>query len=226
MTMTRKLFGIVAGTLAAALLLGTASAAGGGESSLERAPAEPQQASADIVDTAVAAGQFKTLVAAVQAAGLVETLKGTGPFTVFAPTDAAFAALPAGTVDALLKDPARLREVLLYHVVSGEVRAADAAKLTQATTVQGSAVSIAASGSSVQVGGANVVSADVDASNGVIHVIDRVLLPPSAQATPSAPNTGNAGIAGGGTAFLAMAGLLGLAVMLPLAARLASAPRR
>ncbi len=223
--MTRKILGIVSGAVAAVLLLGAASAnvvelePGG-------APIAPQQASADIVDTAAAAGDFKTLVAAVQAAGLVETLKGAGPFTVFAPTDAAFAALPAGTVDALLKDPARLREALFYHVVSGEVLAADAAKLTQATTVQGSAVPITASGSSVQVGGANVVSADVRATNGVIHVIDRVLLPPSAQATPSAPNTGNAGLAEAGTTFLAIAGLVGLALMLPLAVRFASGTRQ
>lgn len=133
----------------------------------------------DIVDTALADGRFKTLVAAVQAAGLVDTLKGEGPFTVFAPTDEAFAKLPAGTVEALLKDPAKLKDILLYHVVAGNVMAADAAKLTSANTVQGQAITIKAEGGKVMINDATVIIADVKASNGVIHVIDTVLLPPS-----------------------------------------------
>ena len=135
--------------------------------------------SADIVDTAVAAGGFETLVAAVQAAGLVETLKGEGPFTVFAPTDAAFAALPAGTVEELLKPEniEQLAAVLTYHVVAGKVMSSDlAGKTIDAATVQGGELAINAT-SGVTVNGANVVTADIETSNGVIHVIDAVLLP-------------------------------------------------
>ena len=131
----------------------------------------------DIVETAVAAGQFKTLVAAVQAAGLVETLKGDGPFTVFAPSDAAFAKLPAGTVEALLQDKAKLAAILTYHVVPGRVTAADVVKLTEAKTVNGKAVKIAVTNGKVMIDGATVVTPDVMASNGVIHVIDTVILP-------------------------------------------------
>ena len=133
----------------------------------------------DIVDTAVAAGNFKTLAAALQAAGLVETLKGNGPFTVFAPTDEAFAKLPAGTVENLLKPENRdkLRAVLTYHVVGGKVTAAQVTKLKTAKTVQGSDVRIMASGGKVMVDSANVVKTDITASNGVIHVIDTVLMP-------------------------------------------------
>lgn len=133
----------------------------------------------DIVDTAVSAGSFKTLTAALQAAGLVDTLKGDGPFTVFAPTDEAFAKLPAGTVENLLKPENRdkLRAVLTYHVVSGKVTAAEVTRLKSAKTVQGSEVKIAASGGKVKVDNANVVKADVMASNGVIHVIDTVIMP-------------------------------------------------
>jgi len=131
---------------------------------------------ADIVDTAVSAGSFKTLVAAVQAAGLVDTLKGAGPFTVFAPTDEAFSKLPAGTVDSLLKDIPQLTKILTYHVVSGKVLSSDVVKLDKATTVQGSDVKIDAS-SGVKVNDATVVTPDVEADNGVIHVIDSVLLP-------------------------------------------------
>lgn len=133
----------------------------------------------DIVDTAVAAGSFKTLAAALQAAGLVETLKGEGPFTVFAPTDAAFAKLPAGTVDNLLKpeNKEKLKALLTYHVVSGKVSAAQVTKMTSATTVQGQPVKISASGGKVRIDKANVVKADVAASNGVIHVIDTVIMP-------------------------------------------------
>jgi uncharacterized surface protein with fasciclin (FAS1) repeats len=136
---------------------------------------------ADIVDTAVAAGSFKTLVTAVKAAGLVDTLKGKGPFTVFAPTDDAFAKLPKGTVEGLLKDIPKLTAVLTYHVVAGKVMAADVVKLKTAKTVQGQTVKIDASKwhlhKSVKINDANVVKADVVADNGVIHVIDKVILP-------------------------------------------------
>jgi uncharacterized surface protein with fasciclin (FAS1) repeats len=131
---------------------------------------------ADIVDTAVSAGSFTTLVAAVKAAGLVDTLKGAGPFTVFAPTDEAFAKLPAGTVDALLKDIPKLKKILTYHVVSGKVMAADVVKLKTATTVEGSEVKIDAA-SGVKINDATVTTADVAADNGVIHIVDTVLLP-------------------------------------------------
>ena len=131
----------------------------------------------DIVDTAVAAGSFKTLATALQAAGLVETLKGKGPFTVFAPTDEAFAKLPAGTVEALLKDKEKLTKILLYHVVSGNVMAKDVVKLKSAKTVQGSSVMISAIGGKVMVDKAHVVKTDIAASNGVIHVIDSVIMP-------------------------------------------------
>ncbi len=131
-----------------------------------------------IVDVAVAAGDFTTLVAAVEAAGLVETLSGPGPFTVFAPTDAAFAKLPAGTVEALLKDKVKLRAILTYHVVAGKVEAKDVVKLTSATTVNGAAVTIKVVNGTVMINSASVTGADVQASNGVIHVIDTVILPP------------------------------------------------
>jgi uncharacterized surface protein with fasciclin (FAS1) repeats len=133
-------------------------------------------AAQDIVDTAVGAGQFTTLVTAVKAAGLVDTLKGPGPFTVFAPTDAAFAKLPAGTVEGLLKDPAKLRAVLTYHVVAGKVMAKDV-RTGDVKTVNGQSVTLKADGGKVTVGGANVVMADVAATNGVIHAIDSVILP-------------------------------------------------
>ena len=134
----------------------------------------------DIVQVATAAGSFKTLLKAATAAGLVDTLKGAGPFTVFAPTDAAFAALPAGTLDALLKDPAKLKDILLYHVVSGKVTADQVVKLTSAPTVQGKAIKIAVKDGTVYLNDTvKVVTTDIPTSNGVIHVIDAVLLPPS-----------------------------------------------
>jgi len=141
----------------------------------------PAPALKDIVDTAVAAGSFTKLAAALQAADLVTTLKGTGPFTVFAPTDAAFAKLPAGTLDTLLKpeNKATLQALLEYHVVAGKVLAADVVKLTKATTLQGSDVTITVSGSTVKINDATVTMTDVLASNGVIHVIDTVLMPPA-----------------------------------------------
>ncbi|MDN3429906.1 MULTISPECIES: fasciclin domain-containing protein [unclassified Pseudoalteromonas] len=133
----------------------------------------------DIVDVAAANGSFSTLVAAVKAAGLVDTLKGDGPFTVFAPTDEAFAKLPAGTVENLLKseNKDKLTAILTYHVVSGKVMAADVVKLDSAATVQGQSVNVTTNDGSVMINNANVVMADVKASNGVIHVIDTVLLP-------------------------------------------------
>jgi len=153
----------------------------------QNAPAKPSTttttttatAKSTIVETAVAAGSFKTLVAAVQAAGLVDTLNGAGPFTVFAPTDEAFAKLPAGTLEMLLKpeNKAKLAAILTYHVVPGAVKAADVVKLKNAGTVNGQRVDIKVDGAKVQVDGANVVTTDIACSNGVIHVIDTVILP-------------------------------------------------
>jgi len=133
----------------------------------------------DIVDTAVAAGSFKTLVAAVGAAGLVETLKGAGPFTVFAPTDDAFAKLPKGTVESLIlpENKAKLVEILTHHVVAGKVTAADVVKLTTASTVAGKSVAIAVNDGKVKIDDATVVTADVLCTNGVIHIVDSVILP-------------------------------------------------
>lgn len=139
-------------------------------------------ANKDIVDTAAAAGQFKTLVAAVKAAGLTDTLKGNGPFTVFAPTDKAFAKLPKGTVEDLLKpeNKAKLVSILTYHVVSGKVMSKDiAGKAMKAKAVEGSDISIDATKGGVKVDNAKVVKADITASNGVIHVIDAVIMPPA-----------------------------------------------
>ena len=134
----------------------------------------------DIVDTAVSAGQFKTLAAALKAADLVATLKGPGPFTVFAPTDEAFAKLPAGTVENLLKpeNKAKLTAILTYHVVPGAVRAEQVTKLDQAKTVNGAMVKVTTKGGKVTINDATVVKADTAASNGIIHVIDKVILPP------------------------------------------------
>jgi uncharacterized surface protein with fasciclin (FAS1) repeats len=139
----------------------------------------------DIVDTAVDTGSFKTLVTAVKAAGLAQTLKSPGPFTVFAPTDEAFAALPKGTVEALLQDVPKLTSILTYHVVPGKVAAADVMKMTssgpaEAKTVQGQAVTLKTQGilsKTVHVNDAKVVKADIQATNGIIHVIDRVIMP-------------------------------------------------
>lgn len=135
--------------------------------------------SKDIVDTAVGAGQFKTLAAALKAAGLVDTLKGAGPFTVFAPTDEAFAKLPKGTVEDLLKpeNKAKLTAILTYHVVAGKVMAADVVKVKDAKTVQGGSVSVHVNGDKVMIDNSHVVKTDIAASNGVIHVIDTVMMP-------------------------------------------------
>lgn len=133
----------------------------------------------DIIDTAVAAGSFKTLASAVTAAGLVDTLKGTGPFTVFAPTDEAFAKLPAGTLESLLKDIPKLTSILTYHVVSGKVMAADVLKMDgqAAATVNGATLEVSTTGGVKLNGQTNVVKTDIECTNGVIHVVDAVLLP-------------------------------------------------
>ena len=153
--------------------LAVAAAAAG----LAGAPA--RAAETDIVDTATATGQFKTLAAALDGAGLVATLKGPGPFTVFAPTDAAFAKLPAGTLEDLLRpeNKARLAAILTYHVVPGRVTAAEVARLEEAETVNGETVEVRADGGGVMINDARVTAADVAASNGVIHVIDTVIMP-------------------------------------------------
>jgi uncharacterized surface protein with fasciclin (FAS1) repeats len=152
-----------------------------GFSSIALAGGHKSAGPGDIVDVAAGAGSFNTLVAAVKAAGLVDALKGDGPLTVFAPTDEAFAALPAGTLDSLLKpeNKEQLAAILLYHVVPGKVMSADLSGTVNAATLQGETIEIVASSKGVTVNGANVVSADVAASNGVIHVIDAVLLPPA-----------------------------------------------
>ena len=158
--------------LVLALAVGVASAAAG-----RATTAGPKMGEKNLVQTAVAAGQFKTLASLLQKAGLADTLQGKGPFTVFAPTDAAFAKVPKATLAALAKNKAKLRAVLLYHVVKGRVTAAQAMKLRSAKTLQGKPLSIRVSGGKVIVGGATVVKANVLASNGVIHVINKVLIP-------------------------------------------------
>jgi len=166
------MYGRIMISIAGVLALSACAAAG--PASTGMAPG----ASEDIVDTAVGAGDFKTLVKALTAADLVTTLKGKGPFTVFAPTDEAFAKLPPGALDALLADKTKLTKVLTYHVVPGKVMAADVVKLDQAKTVEGSSVAISTTGG-VKVDRANVVKTDIPASNGVIHVIDAVIMPTS-----------------------------------------------
>ncbi|MDP9034420.1 MAG: fasciclin domain-containing protein [Myxococcota bacterium] len=165
------------------ILLSIAASACGGASTAtsatNTAAATNAQGSSDIVDTAIAAGSFKTLAAALKAADLVDTLKGPGPFTVFAPTDSAFAKLPPGTLDNLLKpeNKAKLQGILTYHVVSGRVGSEKVVALSEAKTVQGGEVKISHNADGVMVNGAKVVKADIACSNGVIHVIDSVLLP-------------------------------------------------
>ena len=156
--------------LAAQLVFVASQAAAGGHG---------KAAAKDIVDTAVSAGQFTTLAAALDAARLIDTLRSDGPFTVFAPTDEAFAKLPEGTVEGLLKPENRdqLIAILTYHVVPGKVKAADVIKLDEATTVNGADITISVADSGVRVDDANVVMTDIEASNGVIHVIDTVILP-------------------------------------------------
>ena len=165
-------------SLAAVAIVVSACSSAASPSPATPAPS-PSAALGDIVATADANGSFTTLITAVKAAGLVETLQGAGPFTVFAPTDAAFAALPAGTLDSLLADPEALKKVLLYHVASGKVTADQVVGLTTATSVEGSPIKIAVKDGKVYLNdSAQVVTTDVMASNGVIHVIDKVILPP------------------------------------------------
>ena len=166
---------------AMAIVVGACSTAASSTTAPTTAPSAASSAAAgDIVQVATEAGSFKTLLTAATAAGLVDTLKGAGPFTVFAPTDAAFAALPAGTLDGLLKDPAKLKDILLYHVVSGKVTADQVVKLTSADTVEGKPIKIAVKDGTVYLNDTvKVVTTDIPAANGVIHVIDAVLLPPS-----------------------------------------------
>ncbi len=168
---------------------------------------EPTRAPSDIVDIATAADNFKTLVSAVQAAGLVDVLKGEGPFTVFAPTDEAFAKLPADTLADLLKpeNKDKLTAILTYHVVPGKVMAADVVKLTSAKTVEGSEVKITVDGSTVKVDDATVVQTDIEASNGVIHVIDSVILPPSLRESSKPGNIVEVAAAAGSFQTLAAA---------------------
>ncbi len=172
---------IVRSFLAASTLSLLALAACGGGAATEPGVASPTSANAksDIIDTAVGAGSFKTLAAALKAADLIDTLKGPGPFTVFAPTDEAFAKLPAGTVEGLLKpeNKEKLKGILTFHVVAGHVGSSDVVKLKSAKTVQGSEVSINTDGGNVMINGAKVTKADIECSNGVIHVIDTVILP-------------------------------------------------
>jgi transforming growth factor-beta-induced protein len=163
-------------------VLAVAAAAVGGAGT---ASAETRASNVDIVQTAVAAGQFTTLASLLQKAGLVDTLATGGPFTVFAPTDAAFAKVPKATLDALAADPAKLKAVLLYHVVPGRVTAADVVKLTSAKTAEGRSLAIKVVNGSVFDDGAQVTTPDVGATNGVIHVIDSVLIPQEATATAS-----------------------------------------
>lgn len=160
------------------LALGAACTSSDPGAAAPESAADAQKGS-DIVDTAVAAGSFKTLVAAVKAADLVDTLKGEGPFTVFAPTDEAFAKLPAGTVDDLLKpeNKDKLKAILTYHVVPGKVMAADVGGLTSAKTVNGKEAKVSAADGKVMIDKSTVVKTDIECSNGVIHVIDTVMLP-------------------------------------------------
>lgn len=160
--------------LAIAALMGIPATAGAQEA---QGYAPASAAEGDIIETAGAAGSFTTLARAIEAAGLTETLKGEGPFTVFAPTDEAFAKLPKETLDALLQDREQLRQVLTYHVVPQKVGSADVALLKTATTVNGQELPISAAEGKVMVGDATVIQADIPATNGVIHVIDTVLLP-------------------------------------------------
>jgi uncharacterized surface protein with fasciclin (FAS1) repeats len=198
----KRIISLVAVLAVAAVTVGGAGAAS----------ARTDASNVDIVQTAVAAGQFTTLASLLQQAGLVDTLATGGPFTVFAPTDAAFAKVPKATLDALAADPAKLKAVLLYHVVPGRITAADVVKLTSAKTAEGQSVTIKVTNGSVFVDGAQVTTPDVEASNGVIHVIDSVLIPQ--QMTTTAPKTiVQTAVAAGSfktlTSLLKKAGLVG-----------------
>jgi uncharacterized surface protein with fasciclin (FAS1) repeats len=163
----------------AAIVIGAAALAAATSVSAASSAKTTTMSQNNIVQTAVAAGQFKTLVSLVKQAGLAGALSRPGPLTVFAPTDAAFAKVPKATLAALGRNKAQLKAVLLYHVVNGKVTAAQASMLTSAKTLEGASVPIRVSGTKVYVGGAQVVKADVKASNGVIHVINKVLIPPT-----------------------------------------------
>jgi transforming growth factor-beta-induced protein len=198
----KRIISLVAVLVVAAVTVGGAGAAS----------ARTDASNTDIVQTAVAAGQFTTLASLLQQAGLVDTLSTGGPFTVFAPTDAAFAKVPKATLDALAADPAKLKAVLLYHVVPGRVTAADVVKLTSAKTAEGQSLAIKVTNGSVFVDGAQVTTPDVEASNGVIHVIDSVLIPQ--QMTTTTPKTiVQTAVAAGSfktlTSLLKKAGLVG-----------------
>ncbi len=182
--MKKNIFKTITFTFAIAIIgfgLNTAYADNCGSHSAEKATKVSSKMNKadkmDIVETAVAAESFQTLVTAIKAAGLVETLKGEGPFTVFAPTDEAFAALPEGTVENLLKDKEKLTAVLTYHVVPGKVMASDVVKIDKAQTVNGQSVKVKVKNDKVMIDNANVVKTDIACSNGVIHVIDAVILP-------------------------------------------------
>jgi uncharacterized surface protein with fasciclin (FAS1) repeats len=170
--MKRLVTVLIAATVGAALLAGSATPR-------STAPAAKARAGGDIVQTAASAGQFKTLATLLKKAGLVSALQQPGPYTVFAPTDAAFKKVPKKTLNSLSRNKAKLKAVLLYHVVSGKVTAADVVKLSSATTLNGKDVRIRVSGSNVFVNKAKVTKPDVMASNGVIHVVNRVLIPPA-----------------------------------------------
>ncbi len=172
--MRKNIVGIIATVAAASLIMSSVGMAGAYNKTKSAAV---DKSGKDIVQVAKAAGSFNTLLTALKAADLAKTLKGKGPFTVFAPTDEAFAKLPAGALDALLKDPQALKGVLLYHVVSGKVLAKDVVTLTEATTVNGQKVGINSASGVVLNGSSNVIKTDILASNGVIHVIDTVLMP-------------------------------------------------
>jgi uncharacterized surface protein with fasciclin (FAS1) repeats len=190
-------------------------------------------ADGNIVQTAVAAGQFNTLASLLTKAGLADTLSTGGPFTVFAPTDAAFAKVPQATLDALAADPAKLKSVLLYHVVAGKVGSADVVKLTSAKTLEGQSLPIKITDGSVYVGGAKVTTPDVTASNGVIHVIDSVLIPPAAPTKNILQTAGAAGQFKTLTSLISKAGLVGalkaegpFTVFAPTDAAFAKVPKR
>jgi uncharacterized surface protein with fasciclin (FAS1) repeats len=198
--------------LVAAAVAALAVAAVGSTASARTAASAGTAVDGTIVQTAVAAGQFTTLASLLQQTGLAETLSGAGPFTVFAPTDAAFAKVPPETLRALAADPAKLRQVLLYHVVSGAVPAAEVVKLTGAKTLSGASVSIKVVDGAVKVDGATVTTADVMASNGIVHVIDTVLIPKAAPAATPKNIVQTAAAAGQFktlTALLKKAGLAG-----------------
>ena len=178
--MSKRLFKVITVVMALALFATVAASAF----------AAPLYQDQDIVDIAVSDGRFTTLVTALQEAELVDTLKGEGPFTVFAPTDDAFAALPDGALEALLADKAALTDVLLYHVVPGKVMAADVVTLSSADTVLGQPVSIMVNGNTVMVNDAQVIITDIEGTNGVIHVIDAVLIPPAEEAPAALPVSG------------------------------------